>query len=162
MTESSLVRRVLISIIAYFLPLLILAEDEPIQRKQGTEAVSSSDAPIKITINPEARVSVTLAGALPPPAACGMPVDLAVMVVNQGFVTFRLEAKFVGEPPAGAELEFHPEPLRGVPEEFRGLRIILRKPGTTDLTVAFRARNRGGDLGGRDRVHFLMRCLKGP
>jgi hypothetical protein len=28
----------------------------------------------------------------------------------------------------------------------------------TDLTIAFKAHNEVPDLGGRDRVHFLMRC----
>src|SRR5258708_4177784 len=45
--------------------------------------------PISITINPEARVSVTLGGALPPPVACGKPVALPVKIINQGFVASR-------------------------------------------------------------------------
>ena len=127
--------------------------------EHARESVSPADPPIKITINPEARVSVTLAGALPPPVACGTAADLRVKIINQGFVTSRLEAELIGKTPAGAKLAFHPEPLKGVPEELRELRITLTKPGPTDLTVSFRTHNNAPDLGGRDRVHFLMSCL---
>jgi len=126
-----------------------------------TTSPAPNEAPITITINPEARVSVVLAGALPTPAPCGMPADLAVKIVNQGFLTSKLEAEFVGDVPAGATLEFHPEPLKGVPEEQRTLRITLARPGPTDVSIAFRSHNNAPDLGGRDRVHFLMSCL-GP
>jgi hypothetical protein len=124
------------------------------------ETVSASDAPIKITINPEARISVVLAGALPRPVPCGTPVDLQVKILNRGFVTARLEAEFVGDAPTGASLEFPPVPLTGIREELRNLRITLTKPNFTDLTIAFRAQNETPDLGGRDRVHFLMHCLE--
>jgi hypothetical protein len=137
-----------------FLPALAIADHE-----HAHEAAALGDPPIKITINPEARVSVTLAGALPPPAACGTAVDFRVKIINQGFVTSRLEAELVGDKPEGITLDFHPEPLKGVPEELRDLRITLSKPGSTDLTLSFRTHNNAPDIGGRDRVHFLLRCL---
>jgi hypothetical protein len=141
------------------LPALTCADDEHHgHHKMEMEAASPNDPPLKITINPEARVSVALAGALPPSAPCGMAADLSVKIVNQGFVTAQLEAELVGDVPAGVTLDFHPEPLKGVPEELRKLRITLTKPGLTDLTIAFKAHNEIPDLGGRDRVHFLMRC----
>jgi hypothetical protein len=135
-------------------PALAGAEDD-----SRMHEVRPGDPPIKITINPEARVSVTLAGALPPAAACGTAADLVVAIVNQGFVTSRLEAELVGAP-AGVTLDFHPEPLKGIPEELRIMHITLTNPGATDLTIAFRAHNEIPDLGGRDHVHFLLRCLQ--
>ena len=126
-------------------------------KEAGT--VSAGEAPIKITINPEARISAVLAGALPPPTPCGTPIDLQVKILNRAFVTDRLEAEFVGDAPTGASLEFHRVPLKGVREEFRNLRITLTRPSVTDLTIAFRAHNETPDLGGRDRVHFLMHCV---
>src|SRR5882762_5575370 len=141
------------------LPALTCAGDDPhIHDHHGMEVASPDGPPIKITINPEARVSVALAGALPPPVVCGTAADFSVKIVNQGFVTARLEAELVGDPPPGVSLDFHPEPLKGVPEESRELRITLTKPGPTDLTIAFRAHNEIPDLGGRDRIHFLARC----
>jgi hypothetical protein len=75
----------------------------PHRRRRGLGAglllARPTDAPIAITINPEARVSVALAGALPPPGPCGKPADLAVAITNQGFVTSQLEAAFVGDAP---------------------------------------------------------------
>jgi hypothetical protein len=118
-----------------------------------------SDAPITITLNPEARVSVVMSGALPGPVRCGVPAQLAVRIVNQGHFTLRLEAKLVGDPPAAAQIDFHPEPLAGAAQEWRKLHVTLRQPGTSDLTIAFKARREAPDLGGRDRVHFLMRCI---
>jgi hypothetical protein len=119
---------------------------------------AANEAPIKITINPEARVSVALVGTLPQSLPCGMPTELIVKIVNQGFVTARLEAKLVGDVPPGATLDFHPEPLTGMPEESQTLHIKLTRSGPADITIAFRARSEMPDLGGRDRIHFLMRC----
>jgi hypothetical protein len=126
----------------------------------ATKAGSVNDPPIKITINPEARVSVTLVRALPQPVPCGAAADLPVKIVNQGFVTSRLEADFVGDVPEGVSLDFQAAPLKGVREEVRNLRITLTKPDPTDLTIAFKAHNETSDLGGRDRIHLLMRCLR--
>jgi hypothetical protein len=157
-----MMRNVLAAVAAVlFLPALAYADDEHLydHQKMEMEAASFNDAPIKITINPEARVSVTLAGALPSATACRTPTNVPVQIVNQGFVTARLEAQLVGDPPPGVTLNFHPEPLKGVPRELRELWITLTKPGLTDLTIAFKAHNEIPDLDGRDRIHLLMRCL---
>jgi cell division septation protein DedD len=151
-----------LAVVAVFLlPALARANDEHTQEHRAMEmgVGSPNDAPIKITINPEARVSVALAGELPPPAPCGIATDLPVRIVNQGFVTAQLEAELVDNAPAGVTLDFHPAPLKGLPEESRALRIVLSQPGPTDLTIAFKAHNEIADLGGRDRVHFLMSCV---
>jgi hypothetical protein len=142
------------------LPLLTCAEDDArMHDEHKMETLLLSDAPITITINPEARVSVTLGGALPPPAPCGTAADLLVAIANQGFVTARLEAELVGDVPAGVTIDFHPEFLKGLPQELRKLYVTLTKPGLTDLTIAFRSHNEIPDFGGRDRVHFLLHCL---
>jgi hypothetical protein len=120
------------------------------------------EAPIQITINPEARVSVALAGSLPRPVPCGTAADFSVKILNQGFITSQLEAEFAGDSPAGVSLDFHPEPLKGVREELRHLRITLTRPDPTDLTIAFKAHNEVSDLGGRDRIHFVMHCVQTP
>jgi hypothetical protein len=120
-------------------------------------SASSAPPPIRLTINPEARVSVAMAGAVPSPVACGSALEIPVEVVNQGFVTAPLEVALVNAP-AGVAVHLDPTPLKGVPAESRMLRVTLTQPGLTDLTVAFRARNEIADLGGRDRVHFLVEC----
>jgi hypothetical protein len=127
---------------------------------KAEDKTAPQEAPIQITINPEARVSVALAGALPHPVPCGTAADFSVKILNQGFITSRLEAELVGDTPAGVNLDFHPAPLKGVQEEIRHLRITLTRPDPTDLTIAFKAHNEVPDLGGRDRVHFVMHCVQ--
>ena len=143
-------RQFLAAALVLLLPVLILAEDDG--------RTPSSEAPIRITINPEARVSVAMAESFASTARPGAALELPVRIVNQGFVTASLEAELVGGAPPGVSLEFHPEQLKGLPAEERILRITARYPGTVDLTIAFRARNEIPDLGGRDRIHFLVRC----
>jgi hypothetical protein len=134
------------------------AEDNRPARDQGApETGLPGEAPIRVTINPEGRVSVALGGALPAPAPCGKPVVFGIEVVNQGYATARLEAQLVGNPPAGATLDFRPEPLKGVPLETRTLRVTLSSSAPTDLTIAFRLHGEVPDLGGRDRIHLLLR-----
>jgi hypothetical protein len=127
---------------------------------KAQDLAAPQEAPIQITINPEARVSVALAGSLPHTVPCGTAVDFSVKILNQGFITSRLEAEFVGDTPAGVNLDFHPEPLKGVREEFRHLLITLTRPDPADLTIAFKTHNEVRDLGGRDRIHFVMHCVQ--
>jgi hypothetical protein len=140
-------------------PALIRAEVLGMHEHYPVESASVTEPAIQISINPEARVSVVRAGALPPSVPCGTPASLEIKIVNQGFVTTPLEARLI-DAPAGASLDFHPEPLKGMPQERRTLRITLIRPGETDLTVAFKAHRAIPDLGGRDRVHFLMHCVQ--
>ena len=147
--------RRLLFVIALSLPILAIAQHQHVREN---EAAAPGDPPIKITINPEARVSAMLWGVLPLPVTCGTPADLQIKIINQGFVTAKLEAKLAEDNSEGVTLDFHPEPLRGVPEEFRVLRLTLRKPGPTDVTISFTTRNNAPDLGGRDRIHLLLRC----
>jgi hypothetical protein len=153
------VTRNVLAVTALFLLPLVARTQDDMHNHAGMGAASPDDPPIKITINPEARVSVVMAGALPPPVPCGTATDLPVKIVNQGFVTSQLEAEVVGDSPPVVTLDFHPAPLKGVPEELRMLHLTLSKPGVIDLTLAFRAHNEIPDLGGRDRVHFLLHCL---
>src|SRR3954454_7191963 len=127
---------------------------------KAEDSAASQEAPIQIIINPEARVSVSLAGSLPHFVPCGTPTDFAVKIMNQGFVTSRLEAELVGVTPAGVNLNFHPAPLTGVREELRHLRITLTRPDPIDLTIAFSSHNEVRDVGGRDRIHFVMPCVQ--
>ena len=127
---------------------------------QAMEASPAEEAPIKITINPEARVSVARGGDLPPAFACGKAMELPIKIVNQGFVTAPLETRLVDSIPEGVSVELTVEPLKGTPEEHRMLRVTLNNPGPVDITVAFRAKNDISDLGGRDRIHLLLECLR--
>jgi len=119
-------------------------------------AAAAGNAVFRVTVNPEARVSVVQVGEIPAETACGSPLSLPVRITNQGFVTAPLEASLVDAPP-GVVLDFPALALKGTREETRVLRLTLAKPGTVDLTLAFRTRNEIPDLNGRDRLHFLIR-----
>lgn len=156
-------KRGILAVIAIFLfPTLSGAGGGHIHNNDKMKLGVANEPPVKITINPEARVSAALVGALPLPAPCGTAVTLPVKIVNQGFMTSRLEAQLVDDAPSDVELDFHPDPLKGLPEERRELFITLTKPGPTDITIAFRAHNAILDLGGRNRIHFLMQCSPRP
>jgi hypothetical protein len=111
---------------------------------------------VTVTINPEVRVSVVQGSETPPAAGPDGVIELRVQIINNGFLTSPLEARLVGLIPEGAAIEFSPQPLTGAHEEMRILRIHLAKPGLADVTVSFRPKNESADLGGRDRVHFLL------
>ena len=120
--------------------------------------MSSPHAPIEISINPEARVSVALAAPIPAHNVCRRPVILPVKIKNDSFITAHLEARLVENVPSGVMLDFRPAPLSGKPEDWRQLAITLMEPGTKDLTISFKVRNDIPALGRRDRVHFLISC----
>ena len=119
---------------------------------------SSRHAPLELSINPEARVSVALAAPFPGDNRCGRPINVPIKIMNDSFITARLEARLVANVPAGVRLDFRPAPLSGKPEDWREMTITLAEPGMKDITVSFKARNDIPDLGGRDRVHFLIGC----
>lgn len=152
-------RNALRALALLFLLTIAWCSAERTQRAQAREPPAGTRDPvIVVTINPESRVSVAIAGALPPVARCGTTVDLPVKIINQGFVTARPEAQLVDTRLPDVTVTLDPEPLKGLPEETRILHIKLVTPGQTDLTVVFRTHNEMLDLGGRDRVHFLMQC----
>jgi len=119
----------------------------------------SAPAPIEITISPEARVSaLAMPSALPPHAVCGARLDLPVKIINQAFDTSVLKARLVGNVPPGVTLDFRPARLTGAAEEMRHLTLVLRDASPVDLTLAFTENKGIADLGGRDRIHFILSC----
>jgi hypothetical protein len=116
---------------------------------------------ISITINPEARGECALQGAPSLIATCGQVVALPVNIVNQGFVTNALEARLVDPVPEGIPLEFSEEPLKGIGDERRVLRVKIETTGPLDVTIAFNAKNGIPDLAGRGRIHLLAQCRSG-
>ncbi len=142
------------------LPFLARGDDNRSHDHNGMpETTASSHPQITISINPEARVSATVIGGPPSSVSCGTPIDLPVSIVNQGFVTAVLEATLVDSIPSGASIKFSAAPLKGVHKEQRLLRVILQKPGASDITISFRPKHEAPDLGGRDRIHLILRCV---
>jgi hypothetical protein len=121
------------------------------------DAAAQPPASLVVTINPEGRVSVVSKGELPSSTPHGVPLALQMEIVNQGFITGRLEAELAGNVPAGASLGLDQLPLKGTPRERRILLITLPRAGAADLTIIFRLRHEVPDFGGLDRIHMLVR-----
>jgi hypothetical protein len=125
------------------------------------EAEAVSDAQIVITINPEARVSAAVNAPLPKPPACGSVIELEIKIINQGFVTAPVRASIIGSGSRLVELHMDAAKLSGNREDTRKLHLIPFGEDVADITVAFSIDNNVGDLGGRDRVSLLVRCVNG-
>lgn len=150
--------RLAVTTMVLLMPHFAGAVDDP--HAHHRHATEPDGSPILVTINPEARVSVRLVAALPPAPVCGSALDIAVKVVNQGYVTAPLQVFWLSEPPPGASLTLLGDSLSGAAEERRILRVTLTNPELTDVTIGFNTRNNIPDIGGRDRVHFLLNCLE--
>jgi hypothetical protein len=117
----------------------------------------AADAIITLTINPEARLSATVIGTVPATIPCARPITLPISVINQAFVTASLEAVVVDGDDT-VTLDFTPDRLTGASRENRNLHLIVSTTELVDITLAFKIQGDVPDLGGRDRIHFLMRC----
>ena len=148
----------LLSLVA--MPAIVVAQAHPEHRHE--RVVPAGDAQIIVIINPEARVSAAIGAPLPPPVKCGEAAELKIKVVNQGVVTAPLMATLVGDGSKHVDLHMEKSKLTGAPEEGRALHLIPTGPDAADVTIAFSLDRNIGDLGGRDRVHLLVRCLSAP
>src|SRR5262249_30812631 len=92
------------------------------------------------------------------PSACGSATALKVKVINQSFITAPLRAAIVGDGARYISLHMEGTRLTGKAEDNRTLHLIPLGPDPVDVTIAFSIDKNIGDLGGRDRVHFLLRC----
>lgn len=114
-------------------------------------------AHITVTINPEARVSA-VSNIPAPRVPCGEPAPLTVSVINEGFVTSPLQASVVGSGAGHVVLVFETSRLKGTARENREMKLRTIGSNPADVTIAFSISQEIGDLGGRDRVHLLVRC----
>lgn len=115
-------------------------------------------APIEISINPEARVSVKRTAAMVPDLSCDKPSPWLVRVVNQGFVTSSLNV-FTDDQSIEklAAIEIGKKRLTGSAVEYRILSMKLSSQ-PVGATLRFNAGNDTYDLGNRSRLSLLLRC----
>jgi hypothetical protein len=121
----------------------------------------ASRAPIEVTINPEARVSVRRSAARIPKLICGRPTPLLLRIINEALVTSTLRVRLTGTPVDDTSTSVQPIPRRlaGVSIEYRVLRLSLAHEGITDITLTFDAGAETEDLGSRATVVLLARCV---
>ncbi|MFF0265435.1 hypothetical protein [Kribbella sp. NPDC004536] len=117
-----------------------------------------TDAPIAVTINPEARVNVARSGAPVGTLTPGAWHTISVTVVNDGFVTGPLAVE--AEPVRGLELDLTVADLTGAPRQDAGFRVRLDEPTVVDVTLTFRALGALGGLANHSTVNLLLSSLR--
>jgi len=115
------------------------------------------DGTLALVVNPEARVYATVEQFAVHGTTIGAPVELDVAVINSGFVTAAIQVDLVGPVDGSIEIEGDRSALTGAPQERRTLRLIPHAEGWIDVTLVFAFPGEPADLGGRDRVHLLVR-----
>ena len=113
-----------------------------------------TDAPLAVTINPEARVNVARSGAPIGTLKPGEWHTLAVTVVNDGFVTGPLAIE--AEPVSGLRLELPAHELTGEHRQEAAFRVKLDAPTVVDVTLTFRALGALGGLANHSTVNLLL------
>ncbi|WP_410786184.1 hypothetical protein [Kribbella sp. C-35] len=113
-----------------------------------------TDAPLAVTINPEARVNVARSGAPIGTLKPGEWHTLAVTVVNDGFVTGPLAVE--AEPVRGLQLDLPVHELSGEHRQEAAFRVLLDSPTVVDVTLTFRALGALGGLANHSTISLLL------
>lgn len=113
-----------------------------------------SDAPIAVTINPEARVSVVRTKTPVGNPKPGEWHTIPITVINQGFVTGVLSIE--ADPVRGIQFDLPVNGLTGEPLQDAAFRVRL-EASAVDITLTFRATAALGGLANHSTLHFLVR-----
>lgn len=113
-----------------------------------------SDAPLAVTINPEARVSVVRTRSPIGDPKPGEWHTIPVAVINEGFVTGPLAIE--ADPVSGIQLDLPAHELTGENHQRTAFRVLL-DTSAVDVTLTFRAVAALGGLANHSTVHFLVR-----
>jgi hypothetical protein len=118
-----------------------------------------TDAPLAVTINPEARVTVTCTGAPLGEPAPGEWHTIPVAVVNEGFVTGPLIIE--PEPVDGVHWDQLDWVLTGDRRQDTSLRVRLDASAVVDVTLTCRALEALGGLATHSTTNLLLRTGQG-
>ena len=122
----------------------------------GCSGPVHTDAPIAVTINPEARVNVARTTA---PIARLAPAEwhtIDVTLINDGFVTGPLAIET--EPVPGIELDLPLHELTGEHRQDLGFRVHFDAPAVVDVPLTFRAIDALGGLAAHSTISLLLRA----
>ncbi|MDX3005089.1 hypothetical protein PWY87_25665 [Kribbella solani] len=115
-----------------------------------------TDAPIAITINPEARVNVTRTTAPIPTLTPNEWHPIPITLTNEGFVTGPLS--ITTDPVPGLDLDLPTPTITGAPRQDLAIHARLHSPTTVDISLTFRALNALGGLATHSQIHLLLRA----
>ena len=122
----------------------------------GCSGPVETQAPIAVTINPEARVSVARTTA---PIGRLTPAEwhtIDVTLINDGFVTGPLAIET--EPVPGIELDLPVHELTGEHRQDLAFRVRFNAPTVVDVSLTFRALAALGGLANHSTLHLLLRA----
>ncbi|MEV0287992.1 hypothetical protein AB0H36_28080 [Kribbella sp. NPDC050820] len=117
-----------------------------------------TDAPLAITINPEARVTVARTGVPLGQPTPGEWHTIPVAVVNEGFVTGPLSIE--PEPVDGVAWDLLVQELTGERRQDTSLRVRVDTLAVVDVTLTCRAMSALGGLATHSTTSFLLRPLR--
>lgn len=112
---------------------------------------------LALAVNPESRVYATVEDHAIFTATRHETLWIEVAVANSGYVTAPVAVSLIAPADGSATLIWSGSPLSGSSREVRSLGIITKVTGLIDLTITFSLPSEPPDLGGRDRVHLLVR-----
>lgn len=124
----------------------------------GCSGPVETNAPIAVTINPEARVNAARTTA---PIGELTPAEwhtIDVTLINEGFVTGPLAIET--EPIRGVRLDLPLHELTGEHRQDLAFRIHLDAPTVVDVPLTFRALAALGGLATHSTIHLLLRAVK--
>lgn len=129
-------------------------------KKKDAEALHGALAAqvfLEVTINPEGRVKVAR-GKTVPRLRLGAPALALIKVENLSGGTQLLEARgaYTGAKTSPFRLEVLSGELKGLPVEYRLMRIRCSRAGKRELTIAFEAGQGTQDIGFRGEVPVLF------
>lgn len=133
-----------------------------ISQTSGDEALNqmlAAKAALEVTINPEARVSITRTKAPLTMPQCGKSGVWLVRIINQGFVTAGLNFRPIGALSAELlSLEPVTPRLAGAAVEYRTLHYTMNKTHQMDITLGVDAGPATSDIGERAKLPLLLQC----
>jgi hypothetical protein len=122
----------------------------------GCSGPVETNAPIAVTINPEARVNVARSTAPIGRLAPGEWHTIDVTLINDGFVTGPLAIET--EPVRGIELDLPRHELTGEHRQDLAFRVHFDAPAVVDVPLTFRALAALGGLATHSTLNLLLRA----
>ncbi|MGW3955390.1 hypothetical protein ACWEKM_31660 [Streptomyces sp. NPDC004752] len=116
---------------------------------------TATEAPILVTINPEARVNVTRVPVALPEIRSGEWTAIPISVVNEGYTTGALVIE--ASPVMGIEFDDLHHVLTGRNQEIH-LLVRFDEAATVEIELRFLAAHALGGLSLHDTIPLILRC----
>jgi hypothetical protein len=133
------------------------------------DGILERTAQIKVTINPEGRVTAYRTMVQIPEIHCGTASNWLVRISNSGYVTAPLSVRVKNGPlnpamvpDAAAAFSLPNTKLTGARVEYQVMHLAFDQPTQVDATLVFAVGPATSDLGSRAEVPVLIKCVRSP